>query len=325
MSWKDYFYFSKTERNGITVLIIIIIAILLYPIIRNQQHKGYTYNYESFRDELEQYNTLLAEYVSAKEAINTERQRTALPVEKLTPYPFNPNEASKEELMEMGLRERIASNIINYRNAGGRFRFKEDLNRIFSINDEIYAQLEPFIQLPLRPQESSNEIGSRSKENHQVESEKRNLTETPGEKRTTSSFRASLLVDINQADTVRWQQIRGIGPVFSRRIVAYRELLGGYYSTDQIREVFGMDSSRFESIASHIIIHHDSLYLRKININESDFATLLRHPYLNRNQVNSIIRIRELHGPFENIGKIKRSDLINDDDFQKIAPYLSVD
>ena len=321
MSWKDYFYFSKSERNGITVLIIIIIAILLYPIIRNQLQKGYIYDYGSFRKELEQYNTLLAEYVSAKEAINTERQRTTLPVKKLTPYPFNPNEASKEELMEMGLTERITSNIINYRNAGGSFRFKEDLNRIFSINDEIYAQLEPHIQLPNRPQRSTDK-----NEYHQVESGKGTQTEVPVEKTTTtSSFRASLLVDINQADTVRWQQIRGIGPVFSRRIIAYRELLGGYYSTDQIREVFGMDSSRFESIASHIIIHPDSLYLRKININESDFATLLRHPYLNRNQVNSIIRIRELHGPFEDIEKIKRSDLINDDDFQKIAPYLSVD
>jgi DNA uptake protein ComE-like DNA-binding protein len=214
----------------------------------------------------------------------------------------------------MGLPERIASNIVNYRNAGGSFRSREDLQRIYSIDEELYTQLERYIGLPTREELNKIRLEKRNAE--------KNLRDTIRRSPSRPAW-ADVMLDINKADSLEWQQIRGIGEVFSRRIISYRDLLGGYYSTIQLMEVYGMDSARYEQIKPHIFLS-DTIELRKININTADFITLIRHPYLERNHVNSIIRMRERHGPYTSTEDILRSELINDSLYKRISPYLIV-
>lgn len=314
MSWKDYFYFSKTERNGITVVIVLIVAIILYPFIHQKYTPVRYYDFSEFKEKIYRYEEMLAEYKMANEHIEEAKIRQSPTFTEthtqLTPFLFNPNELSREEFMEMGLSERIASNIVNFRNAGGQFRFKEDFERIYSINETLYAQLEDYIDLPLRTSSFPDKTGASS-----------SAPSTRDE--AAERFRyADVRININNADTTDWQKIRGIGPVFSRRITSYRDLLGGFYSLEQLLEVYGMDSTRYEQISEHIFL--DTVKLNTININTADFVTLVRHPYLERNQVNSILQMRDRHGPYSSVEEIKKSELINEELFGKIAPYLSV-
>jgi competence ComEA-like helix-hairpin-helix protein len=319
MGFKDYFYFTKTERNGIIVLIFLILIILAYPFVKRNFTKPETIDFTELNNQIKQYEQFLSEYEKAKESFehnkNLAKQENQETVIELKPEIFNPNELSLDEYVELGLTQAMARNIINYRNAGGQFRYREDFKRIYSITDDIYYQLESYIDLPVKPEPGSYTKPSADKDIPLQDSVQQfNNERTPGW--------ADILIDINQADTTEWQKIRGIGPVFSRRITAYRDLLGGFYSTDQLMEVFGMDSARFEQIADHIFV--DESELTQININDADFVKLVRHPYLNRNQVNSIIRMREQHGLYKDIDELKKSELINDSVFQKIAPYLTV-
>lgn len=319
MGLKDYFYFTKTERNGIIVLIILILIILAYPLVKRNITKPETIDFSELNNQIEEYEQLLSEYNEAKESFernrNLAKQETQNTAMELKPERFNPNELSLEEYLDLGLTQGIARNIINYRNAGGQFRYREDFKRIYSITDDIYYQLESYIDLPVKPDPGS----WRKPAVDSIKSPKDSLQQFHNDR--TPRW-ADVLIDINQADTTEWQKIRGIGPVFSRRITAYRELLGGYYSTEQLMEVFGMDSARFQQMADHIFI--DEFELTQININEADFVQLVRHPYLNRNQVNSILRMREQHGLYKEIDEIKKSELISDSVFRKIAPYLTI-
>lgn len=320
MGWKDYFYFTKTERNGITVLVMLILLVLIFPSVYQKLHHEEVYEFDEFREKVEQYEKLLAAYHEAQRVMDEERKILAEKRKKeekqitLTPFAFNPNESGLEEFIELGLSERMAKTIINYRNAGGSFRVKEDFKRIYSITETIYAQLEPYIDLP-----------SREERSRLAEQKKKDWTksENKGEGKQNPTKLANIVLDINKADTTEWQKIRGIGPVFSKRIASYRDLLGGFYSIEQLKEVYGMDSVRFEQIQPHLSI--DSIELRLININSADFATLVRHPYLNRNQVNSIIKMRERHGVYRSVEDIRQSELINEQDFTRIKPYLSVE
>ncbi len=313
MSWKDYFYFTRTERNGIFVLIFLIIIILLYPLVYDRFSTSAPYDFSLFEKNVEQHLDLLNDYRQAQLEMEKNKQKQTFDDAQisLNPALFNPNELSREEFTAMNIPDRIINNIINYRNAGGEFRYREDFKRIYTISEDLYNQMAAYIDLPPKP----------------VRKPASNLSDTAltpdsvKRKRYTPAW-ADIVIDINAADTTQWQQIRGIGPVFSRRITSYRELLGGFYSIDQLREVYGMDSTRFDQISSHI--KADSINLRKININTADFVTLVRHPYLNRNQVNSILRMRERHGLYQSIDEIKKSDLIDADNFIKIAPYLTV-
>jgi DNA uptake protein ComE-like DNA-binding protein len=316
MSWKDYFYFTKTERNGIVVLLILIIVIILLPFIYPLFFPVKVYDFSEFDRKVDRYEQMLAEYHEARMTIETsyEREASSRTTLSLNLFPFDPNNLSREEFLEMGISERVAGNIINYRKAGGSFRFREDLKRIYSINDEMYNQLENYISLPSREEH----LATRAKERQFQLSQQDSLQRT-----TARPSWAEVMLDINKADSLEWQKIRGIGEVFSRRITSYRDLLGGYYSTAQLLEVFGMDSTRYEQIKPHIFLS-DTLQLRKININTADFVTLVRHPYLDRNQVNSILRMRERHGPYSSTEEIIRSELIDEALYQRIAPYLTV-
>jgi competence protein ComEA len=318
MSWKDYFYFTRTERNGIAVLVILIVVVILLPFIYPLLYPVKVYDFSEFDRKVDRYEQMLAEYREARTAIESgyERETGNRSSLVLNLYLFDPNKLGREEFMEMGLPERIAGNIVNYRNAGGNFRFKEDLKRIYSINDDLYYRLESYIDLPSREDQIS------------VRDEQRQTRRFAAAADTASraAFQprwADVLIEINRADSTDWQQIRGIGPVFSRRITTYRDLLGGFYSTSQLMEVFGMDSTRYELMKPHIFLS-DSLELRRININSADFATLIRHPYLDRNQVNSILRMRDRHGNYNSVEEILRSELIDEAFYQRIAPYLTV-
>ena len=58
------------------------------------------------------------------------------------------------------------------------------------------------------------------------------------------------VVELNSADTTALKKVPGIGSVFAKRIIKYRELLGGFYSVEQLGEVYGIDEERYKSMKS---------------------------------------------------------------------------
>lgn len=131
---------------------------------------------------------------------------------------------------------------------------------------------------------------------------------------------ASMPVNINTADTTELQSIRGIGPAFSRRIVGYRELLGGFTHTEQLMEVFGLDSTRFEQIRDFVVT--DSIVRNKLKLNTADFGELVRHPYIDRQTASTILNLRRQHGQFQDAGDLTKSYLINDNLLDRLLPYV---
>lgn len=97
-------------------------------------------------------------------------------------------------------------------------------------------------------------------------------------------------VSINSCDTSTLETLPGIGPVLSRRIIKYRELLGGYYTKDQMLEVFGMTDENYNRFVKHITI--DTLKIRKLNLNTATFKEINAHPYISYEQTKAIFKLR---------------------------------
>ncbi|MBR6272083.1 MAG: helix-hairpin-helix domain-containing protein [Bacteroidales bacterium] len=102
------------------------------------------------------------------------------------------------------------------------------------------------------------------------------------------------ILDINTADSVALTALPQIAEVMGSRIHRYRERLGGFVSLEQLFEVRGMDSARFEVIKPYITLENKEI--RKINVNQDEFKALLRHPYLEYEQVKAIVNHRERKG-----------------------------
>jgi hypothetical protein len=127
-------------------------------------------------------------------------------------------------------------------------------------------------------------------------------------------------IEINAADSVRLLELNGIGPVFAGRIIKYRRALGGFANLGQMREIYGMDSIRFNGFIGQVRL--DTTRLRKMDVNLATFKELLAHPYLEYEQVKAVCHFRERKGILSSPGELWAAGVLADSLWAKLSPYL---
>ncbi len=145
------------------------------------------------------------------------------------------------------------------------------------------------------------------------------LLDTPGEVSNQSKKKVEQ-IEINSADSTRLLDLNGIGPVFARRIVRYREALGGFIAVGQLLEVYGMDTIRYKGFISQIYL--DTSHLIKLDVNRATFKQLLAHPYLDYEQVKAVCRFRERKGKLEAPGELWAAGILPDSLRKNLPQYL---
>lgn len=220
----------------------------------------------------------------------------------LTPFAFNPNEASKETLLSLGLSEKVAQTLINFRSKGGQFRKKEDLKKIYGLAEKDYLTLAPYIEIL----SIKNRIA-----------EKANIPDDiPKSFSTTSTFN----IDINNSDVEDWKKLRGIGDITAKQIVNFRDKLGGFTSIEQIKMTYNVPDSVIEKVATQLTV---SPIPNKILINSISAEELRLHPYIKTKQAHIIINYRINHGSYQSIEDLYKVKALKTEFFERIQPYLS--
>jgi len=201
-------------------------------------------------------------------------------------------------LLMLGFSQSQANTIMNYRNKGGKFYKKEDLLKIYGVSEEQYNVLENFILI----------------------NNKENNTNTSKNKEYNSS--KILNIELNSASDSDLVALSGVGESFAKRILKYRIRLGGFVYKEQLFEVYGMDTTRYNQFINQISI--DTSLLIKMNINTVEFKDLIKHPYLNKYQVQAILKCRELNGNYKSIEELVINNLVSKDVYIKIKPYIDI-
>jgi competence protein ComEA len=127
-------------------------------------------------------------------------------------------------------------------------------------------------------------------------------------------------VEINQADSVGLEHLPGIGPVFSRRIIKYRNALGGFYCKDQLKEIYGLKPEQFLKFEKYIKI--DTTRIQKIFINKSSFREINSHPYISYDQTKIIMKLRN-HGTIIRGDILWKEKIFDSIEIKKVLPYLN--
>ncbi len=128
------------------------------------------------------------------------------------------------------------------------------------------------------------------------------------------------LLDINTCDSASLEALPGIGPVLSARIVKYRNLLGGYVSVSQLKEVYGLTEETYDLVAGRVFA--DTTKVRKIHINRAEYKDLIRLPYFERYEVTAILKYRGFKGRISGMRDLIENKLIAVEKSDKIEPYL---
>ncbi len=134
-------------------------------------------------------------------------------------------------------------------------------------------------------------------------------------------LKAGQSLDLNRADSTDLIKVPSIGPAFARRIVKYRNRLGGFYSILQLQEVYGMDRERFEEIRNYFRLQ---LAPSKIDLTQIHPDSIPRHPYLNYKQRAAMRRILARDGQIESWSQLLLLPDFAADDSLRLSPYFKI-
>ena len=122
-------------------------------------------------------------------------------------------------------------------------------------------------------------------------------------------------IDLNSADTTLLKRVPGIGSSFARRIVKYRDLLGGYYVVEQLQEVYGMDRERYDAIHPYFTV---GTAVRPLTLT---IDSISYHPYLSWRHKRTLRRLLEEEQPLDWSHLMATGDFTRDDSL-RLAPYM---
>jgi len=246
--WKDFFYFSKREKQGIIVLIALIAGIFIGKFL-------------------------------------------------FTPKENSEVSAPNEQIAEAT--DSVAASFEPYKRPSTNFSKKKQPEK------RTYYQ---------------NETSQNTSEKPVDRTEYADKKPAAQEFEKQEKFSDGTVIELNVSDTSDLKKIPGIGSSFAKRIVGYRQLLGGYYRMEQLQEVYGMYVELYEKIEPYLVI--DSSLIVPVDVNTASLDRLKAHPYLNFYQAKAIVELRRKKGKLTNINELSLLEEFSESDLEKIIRYL---
>lgn len=288
--WREYFAFPKKERRALWVLFIIWMVLLSYQI--------YQANFLEINQSQLTYKIVLAEELQKSDERKYKSQINAPKTylkKKRTIY-FNYIE--KSDLRDAGISEKEADHIMHLKRIGLKIYTLSDLNNTASMDTlsknilsnilRFYPEKKYFNPMVFNTNESRN-----------------------------------ISLNINSVDTAALDNLKGISYGTARRVLRYRERLGGYIHKEQLKEVWGMDSLSYSILVNNIVIEKNQQ--NRININSADLKTLGAHPYIGYPLAKLIMNYRSQHGNYQHPKDLFQIHVMNEEIFSKIEAYITVD
>ncbi|WP_306642479.1 ComEA family DNA-binding protein [Sanyastnella coralliicola] len=276
---------NKRERSGMIVLAFILLAIIAAQSIRRQ----WVYEEES--------DPRLAMVLIPEPP----EDLTILKEESY--FPFNPNELADSGWLALGLSEHELQGLRNYMRSGARFQTREDLDRVYSIPD-------PWLE------RHADDLRFYPPEVPTVDVDVSDLASAE----TSMTTEQKPLLELNTADSIDLQELAGVGAYSARKVLRFRDALGGFASAEQLAEVWGLHPEVRTKLIAQVTI--DSTLVKRIAIDTAGKRTIAAHPYISWKAAKALVNYRQHHGPFNQLEDIRGCLLVSDSLYRKIEPYL---
>ena len=286
--FRDFFYFSKSDRRAIVALgCIAVFAIGVQMLVdawgRNEEQS------ESLAS--------MEQKPGITPSISEKRQHS-----------FDPNTVDSLTLIGFGLKAWKVKNFLHYRVAGKVFRSAADMGDTYGWTEEDVAMLEPYVVV--------GEMYRKKEMKSKQEWGKREQKEEVHE-RTSNKFHALTQVDVNTADTALLRRIPGIGEKISDAIVRYRQRLGGFHSVNQLLEIKIVSPELLEWFTV------SPSAVQKIHLNKASFQALNSHPYISYEQTKALLQYIRLYGEVKDEEMLLSTGIFTKEDLERLRPYIT--
>lgn len=294
--WRNFFYYSRQQRIVVvlSIMIMLVSVIIIFLYSGNTKSEKIAFAPSDSIDEFIE-NIKVLELPTYKSHKNNEIQ--------FLPHIFDPNKEDSASMLNMGLPKYVVSNIVKYRNKKGVFKSVSDLRKIYGMDETLFRKLEPYVSIDI-----VNHLEKKSKGDSIFKKDT-----------VTNKFSKGTYVDLNNSDTTVLKRVPGIGINIAKMIIAYRNMLGGFYSVEQLDEIEYVN----DDMKKWFVV--DSINTTKININKVSLDRLRNHPYINFYQAKVIIEFRKKRGKIRNLSQLSLFDEFTEKDLNRLKYYVSFD
>lgn len=264
----------------------------------------------------------LAAHQAQHDSIQKAQWKKQYPQKKTTSIhlqPFDPNTADSATLIQLGLQPWQVSNLLKYRAKNGRYRQPQDFRRLYGMTDSAYHVLLPYIAIDT----TAIRLSTDSLKAKRRDSILATQTDTTPPIRT---HKKDTLLNIRTTDTTGLKAIPGIGSYRAKQIIRYRQQLGGFVSTNQLREIKALHPLFTDSLAAQTFLSYffiDSMQVEPLRINFLRPEQLQRHPYISLEQAKAIYELRRKNIRLNHIQQLQQLPCFTNEQLHQLEPYLS--
>lgn len=277
---KNYFSFTRTQQIGLAVwMIVIVLIIFVSNFIRSHTSAELIHVHPDSISWLKINQQKSYQENGSSSSFYADENRIQY-------FNFDPNTIGINEWKKLGFSEKQSEAIINYKNKTGGFKSKSDLKKVYVISEEKYNQLEPYILLPDRVNEPEKIAAQKS---------------------------------INDATFEELEGLPLIGEKMAKRIIGFRNSLGGFYSLTQLHEVYGMTEQIYAVIVEEFSATPQVTKQLKINVANKD--EIDKHPYIDFDAMAAILKYRETN-KIKDLNFLIEQKLVTVEELEKIRPYI---
>tara|TARA_B100000795_G_scaffold152383_1_gene114184 strand:+ start:113 stop:1006 length:894 start_codon:yes stop_codon:yes gene_type:complete len=291
--FKSHFWYHKNQRNGIFILIILIV-IFQFIIV-----------FVDFSSE-EKVDTNSPKIIAFHHQIDSLR-KINLENKRLKIFPFNPNYITDYKGAQLGMSLVEIDKLLAFRKTGKFINSKKEFQNITSISDSLLHSISPYFKFP--------DWVVKKKQNRQLSTSRDTRLFAKKSKYILTS------TDINIAVKDDLKTINGIGEKLSERIIKYRSKLQGFSTTDQLYEVWGLGA---EVVVKVLLVFKVVKLpnIQKINVNTVSFKELLKNPYIDYELCKKIFNYKDEVAEMQDISELKNIIGFPLDLYDRIVLYL---
>ena len=289
--FKSHFWYTKNQRNGILLLLIIIIFLQLILHFKNF-------------DSQQLVDLSLPKITFYNKQLDSLKKKSSKK-KKFKIYPFNPNYISDYKGYQLGMNVDEIDRLLAHREQRLYVNSAKEFQTITKISDSLLQKISPFFKFPEWVQKKNN---NKNNQQRYIPNSRINVSEI-----TT--------VDINKATLKDFTAIEGVDEYISERIIKYRSKLQGFSFKEQLFEVWGLDELIANKILSTFSIKNKPI-IKKVNINTASFKEVLSNPYIDYELCIQIFDYKDEVAELQSISEIKNIEGFPIKKYNRIVLYL---
>ncbi len=290
---KDFFYFTKSERNGIFFLIILIFLIIIIPNI-------FLIYLPDTRTDATQFDAEIERFENSLQSMNKQTYQNRLDryiserYDTLELFYFNPNTTTDKSFKKLGLTDKQITTIRNYLNKGGKFYIKDDFRKIYGIRQIQYSKLKPYLLLADKIPDNEKKLTAKN-----------------------TSTDSLFYFDPNTLSAENWKKL-GLNHQQINIIENFRNKGGIFYRPEDFKKIYGISNETYNKLSPYIKIEKNQIKTIKtttsllVDINSASHEELTKIKGIGDYLANGIIWYRKKLG-----GYIKKEQLLEIKNFRK--------